>query len=104
MGAPAPIETLALLREGLDETADALTHADLTRLLASETRLQAALASLARNCTVTRGDAAARAELQRIQRSVLACRRLGAALTDFIEMSGSHMQTDPVTHTFRHSA
>ena len=98
------VDALMTLRQRLDDTARALTDADLTRLLDSESQLQSALASLVSRCTVTRSDTLAIAELHRIRQSLQTCRRLGVALNDIVELSWAHVMTDPVTHTFRQSA
>lgn len=105
MAAPAStVDALVTLRQRLDDSARALIDADLIRLLESEAQLQSALASLVSRCTVTRCDTLAIAELHRIRQSLQTCRRLGVALNDIVELSRAHVVTDPVTHTFRHSA
>lgn len=104
---PAPASTTsaaALLRERLDETADALARADLGRMLSCEMHLQSALTTLANSCAVAGDREAAAAELERVRVSLARCRRLGATLTDFVHASLSDMRHEPVTHTFRHSA
>ena len=97
-------EALVALRLELDETADALRRADLSRLLASETRLQTVLAALASSSALNRGDAVALKELRSIQASLTRCRRLGTAMTSFIDVSFPQLRDEPVTHTFQHSA
>lgn len=104
---PAPASTtaaVAVLRERLDETADALARADLARLLSSEMQLQSALAALANYCSIAGDKATLGAELDRVRVSLARCRRLGATLTEFVQVSLSEMRGEPVTHTFRHSA
>ena len=44
------------------------------------------------------------AELEGIQSSLVRCRRLGTALTDYIQLSLSDSRREPLVHTFRHSA
>jgi hypothetical protein len=95
---------VAVLRERLDETADALARADLVRLLSSEMQLQSALAALANCCSVAGDKATLAAELERVRASLVRCRRLGVTLTEFVHVSLSEMRDEPVTHTFRHSA
>jgi len=105
MEAPGSTTTAAaLVRERLDETADALAHADLARLLSCEMQLQSALAALANSSTVAEDKETLAVELERVRASLARCRRLGATLTDFIQVSLSEMRGEPVTHTFRHSA
>ena len=104
---PAPRCTttaVTTLRERLDETADALMHADLERLLACEVHLQAALAALATQSGASGDRESLAAELNRAKTSLARCRRLGATLTDIIQFSLMNLRDEPVTHTFRHSA
>ena len=104
---PAPRCTttaVTALRERLDETADALRAADLSRLLSCEMHLQSALAALANECAVSGDRATLAAELARAKAALTRCRRLGATLTDIIQFSLLNMRDEPVTHTFRHSA
>ena len=93
-----------VLRQRLDETAAALAAADLPRLLACETNMQTALASLASHWPVSGDRAELAAELVQIRASLVRCRRLGASLMQFVDVSLTGLVHEPATHTFHHSA
>lgn len=116
---PAPAVTrlaaAAALRQRLDEMAEALTAADLPRLLHCEAHLEAALTDIigARPISADERPQLA-AEIVAARAALLRCRRLGRALTDLAALALSAHGTDhgygrpatggPRVHTFRHSA
>jgi hypothetical protein len=78
----APADTpLTRLNAALDELADALAAADLSRLLAVEPQLGAALDGMIGSEGVRRED------VERAQSALLRCRRLGAGLVAFTRLS-----------------
>ncbi len=76
------------LRRALTQVADALAAPNLETLLAGEAAVESALANLP-NLTALSADERTRVrlELERARASLLRCRRLGAALTDFTRAS-----------------
>jgi hypothetical protein len=76
------------LRAALEDTAIALAAADLDRLLAADTALQAALYALPRLASVDPAERSVfRRELEAAGAALLRCRRLGVGLTDFVRIS-----------------
>lgn len=76
------------LKAALEDTAVALAAADLDRLLAAESALQAALHELPSMGAVDPGDRPLfRRELEGAAAALLRCRRLGANLSDFVRIS-----------------
>jgi hypothetical protein len=83
------------LRLALEGAAEALAHAQVEGLLASEGSLEFALAELP---PMDRLDAterdAVRRELEAAERALLRCRRLGSTLTDYVRLTlASHSTT-----------
>jgi hypothetical protein len=93
-----------VLRRRLDDTAAALSAADLPRLLACEAEMQTALASLASHWPVSGDRAQLAVELEQIRVSLTRCRRLGGSLMQFVDASLAGLEREPATHTFNHSA
>ena len=82
------LATIGRLRAALEETAAALAGADLDRLLAADTTLQAALSALPSLASAPSGDRShLRRELEGASAALLRCRRLGAGLSDFVRLS-----------------
>ena len=78
----------ARLRAALEETAHALSRPNLDALLAAESSLTAAFTTIPTLRTFTKAErAAARAELLNARAAIVRCRRLGAALSDFVRLS-----------------
>lgn len=84
--APAVVVSASRLRAALEETAAALAGADLDRLLASDACLQNALHDI-QTGTGSGTGSGLRAEVDAAQAALRRCRRLGAAITDFIRLS-----------------
>jgi hypothetical protein len=82
------LTTVARLRAVLEDTAAALAAGDLTRLLASETALQAVLSAQPWNKRITPEERdVVRRELEAAAAAMLRCRRLGASLSEFVRIS-----------------
>jgi hypothetical protein len=82
------LTTVARLRTALEDTAMALAAADLDRLLAADTALQAALQALPSLSSVEPEHRLQfRRELEGAAAALLRCRRLGANLSDFVRIS-----------------
>ncbi len=76
------------LRQALEHAAAALASPDLDALLKSECAIESALADLPSHEALSPDDVyAVRAELERARSALMRCRRLGAALNDFIRLS-----------------
>jgi hypothetical protein len=74
------------LEQALREVGDALSRADLDRLLAAEPELGAALETVA-HLRPRALDAGLRAAVERGRAALLRCRRLGAALVEFTRIT-----------------
>jgi hypothetical protein len=98
------VSALAVLRQQLHETADALAKADLDQLLICEAQLQAALAALNASKPAMHERAGITAEVTQIRALVGRCRRLGGSLTGFVHTSLEGIGGEPAAFTFRHSA
>lgn len=87
------------LRLALEGAADALAHAQVEGLLASEGALEFALAELPPMEGLAADDReAVRRELEAAERALLRCRRLGSTLTDYVRLTlASHGVTDGST-------
>ena len=85
---PDVVVAAARLRAAIEETASALSGADLTRLLASDALLQKVLGDIPPYATL-RVDQRARLrqEVEAAQAALRRCRRLGAALSDVVRFS-----------------
>ena len=82
------VTTTARLRAALEETAAALAAADLDRLLAGDSALQAALFALPMGTPIAPEERPlVRRELEGIADALRRCRRLGAGLSDFVRLS-----------------
>jgi hypothetical protein len=82
------LTAVSRLRTALEDTAMALAAADLDRLLAADTTLQAALHALPPLASVDSAERAVfRRELEAAAAALLRCRRLGVGLTDFVRIS-----------------
>src|SRR4051812_6342095 len=102
-----PVSTasaLTVLRQRLDETAAALTNADLDQLLTCEAQLQAALAALNSSWPVIDDPTQLTEELTQIRALVTRCRRLGGSMMEFVQVSLDAIGGEPAAFTFRHSA
>jgi hypothetical protein len=76
------------LRLALESAAEALAHAQVEGLLASEGALEFALAELPPMQELPDGErAAVRRELEAAERALLRCRRLGSTLTDYVRLT-----------------
>ena len=76
------------MRRALERTAAALAATDLDALLAGEAALNDAVAELRAIATVsTEHRDAFREDLEAARRALRRCRRLGAALSDFVTLS-----------------
>lgn len=76
------------LRQALDQVAAALARPSLNALLESEAAIERALADLPKFDDLPRAEKARiRVELERARAALLRCRRLGAALTEFVRTS-----------------
>ena len=87
------------LRLALEGAAEALAHAQVEGLLASEGALEFALAELPPMEGLPSHERdAVRRELQAAERALLRCRRLGSTLTDYVRLTlASHGVTDGST-------
>jgi hypothetical protein len=82
------IAAVAELRAALERLADALAQPRLDALLAGESAIEAALArvpSVAVVAPESRGQL--QREIEHARHMLMRCRRLGAALTDFVRVS-----------------
>ena len=76
------------LRLALEGAAEALAHAQVEGLLASEGALEFALAELPPMQGLPSDErAAVRRELEAAERALLRCRRLGATLADYVRLT-----------------
>src|SRR5262245_53860079 len=81
------LTAVSRLRTALEGTAAALATADLDRLLAADTALQAALQALPRLASVNPEERLqVRRELEAAAAALLRCRRLGVGLSDFVRL------------------
>jgi hypothetical protein len=88
------------LRLALEGAAEALAHAQVEGLLASEGALEFALAELSPMDALD-GDErdAVRRELEAAERALLRCRRLGLTLTDYVRLTlASHASASAATN------
>jgi hypothetical protein len=86
-GSPAVRATIRL-RLALEGAAEALAHAQVEGLLASEGALEFALAELPPMNDLGAGERdAVRRELEAAERALLRCRRLGSTLTDYVRFT-----------------
>jgi len=86
--APRPASAAARLRAALEATVDALAVPKLEALLNVESALTAALAALPTIRSLDPADRpAAREDLLAAKAALVRCRRLGAALGDFVRVS-----------------
>jgi hypothetical protein len=82
------LTAVSRLRRALEDTATALAAADLDRLLAADTALQAALQALPSLASVDSEERGVfRRELEAAAAALLQCRRLGVGLSDFVRIS-----------------
>jgi len=94
------LTAVSRLRTALEDTAMALATADLNRLLAADTALQAALQALPSLASVDPEQRSVfRRELEAAAGALLRCRRLGVGLSDFVRISldahGGHLGYEP---------
>ena len=76
------------LRLALEGAAEALAHAQVEGLLASEGALEFALAELPPMHGLDEGEReAVRRELEAAERALLRCRRLGSTLSDYVRLT-----------------
>jgi hypothetical protein len=76
------------LRLALEGAAEALAHAQVEGLLASEGALEFALAELPPLQGLDAGERdAVRRELEAAERALLRCRRLGSTLSDYVRLT-----------------
>jgi hypothetical protein len=85
------------LRLALEGAAEALAHAQVEGLLASEGALEFALAELPPMNDLGGAERdAVRRELEAAERALLRCRRLGSTLTDYVRLTlASHGSANP---------
>ena len=85
------------LRLALEGAAEALAHAQVEGLLASEGAIEFALAELPQMGSIASEERdAVRRELEAAERALLRCRRLGSTLTDYVRLTlASHSVADP---------
>lgn len=86
---PHYVHAIASLRKTLEETSSALAQADLHRLLESEARIEAALVNVPMRGLGPEARDLVVAEVEQARAALARCRRLGAALQDFIRVSQS---------------
>lgn len=85
---PDVVVAASRLRAAIEETAAALAGADVDRLLAADALLQNLLFEIPRFATLGKGEAALlRTEVEGAQAALRRCRRLGAAISDFVRIS-----------------
>lgn len=88
MAASPAVSATIRLRLALEGAAEALAHAQVEGLLASEGALEFALAELpAMHDLDDRERDAVRRELHAAERALLRCRRLGSTLTDYVRLT-----------------
>ena len=76
------------LRLALEGAAEALAHAQVEGLLASEGAIEFALAELPQMGSIASEERdAVRRELEAAERALLRCRRLGSTLTDYVRLT-----------------
>ena len=76
------------LRLALEGAAEALAHAQVEGLLASEGAIEFALAELPQMGSIASDERdAVRRELEAAERALLRCRRLGSTLTDYVRLT-----------------
>jgi hypothetical protein len=80
------VYSAAILRRSLEEAADALAAADLERLLTCEARIHASLTHLASSRLSDEARARLADEIAGARHALARCRRLGAALNDFVRI------------------
>src|SRR5689334_23787722 len=87
------------LRLALEGAAEAMAHAQVEGLLASEGALEFALAELPPMQGLPADErAAVRRELEAAERALLRCRRLGSTLSDYVRLTlASHGVADGTT-------
>jgi hypothetical protein len=83
---PDLLQSAATLRRSLEATADALSHADLDRLLACETNLHAALTQLSSSRLAPDARDTLLQEMAQAHAALHRCRRFGAAMNDLIRI------------------
>ena len=82
------LAAVARLRAALERMAGALAHPDLAALLAGESEIEVALAELPAIYELSPEERrAVRVEVERAHAALLRCRRLGAALGNFVRIS-----------------
>lgn len=82
------VAAVTRLRVALEETAAALARPQLDTLLAGESEIEMALAGLPAIDTLSVEERhAVRLEIERVSGALMRCRRLGAALGDFVRTS-----------------
>jgi hypothetical protein len=93
------------LRLALEGAAEALAHAQVEGLLASEGALEFALAELPpmQNLAADERDAVRR-ELEAAERALLRCRRLGSTLTDYVRLTLASHAAGTETSGYTNSA
>ena len=96
MAASPAVSATIRLRLALEGAAEALAHAQVEGLLASEGALEFALAELPPMQNLGDDDrVAVRRELEAAERALLRCRRLGSTLTDYVRLTlASHGVAD----------
>ena len=107
MAASSAVSATIRLRLALEGAAEAMAHAQVEGLLASEGTLEFALAELPRMDSIAAEDRdAVRRELEAAERALLRCRRLGSTLTDFVRLTlASHgAATAPYTSDARNGS
>src|SRR5262245_32645815 len=96
MTASPAVSATIRLRLALEGAAEAMAHAQVEGLLASEGALEFALAELPpmQGLPAEERDAVRR-ELEAAERALLRCRRLGSTLTDYVRLTlASHGTAD----------
>jgi len=82
------VAAVARLRAALEQTASALARPQLDALLAGETEIELALAGMPILASMTAEERQlVRQEIEKTSGAVIRCRRLGAALGDFVRTS-----------------
>jgi hypothetical protein len=85
---PEVVVAASRLRAAIEDTAAALAGADVERLLACDALLQNVLLEVPRSATLAPEQRALlRAEIEGAHAALRRCRRLGAALGDFVRIS-----------------
>jgi hypothetical protein len=79
------VAAVTRLRVAIEQTAQALARPHLEALLAGEAEIELALAGLPAASTLTDDERRTlRVEIEKASGALIRCRRLGAALTDFV--------------------